>query len=357
MSIIKDAVQGYTEYVKEVEELNDINVQPKYNDVPFDTAYTVVEGVKEKRKVGFMDRMAKATIKDTGCAEPTNNYDVADSEKEWNPQRLEFATKMCYANFEATFLRRKLGNGKNANDLTQSDVIDFVINDIISEGLYEDRKRIAEFADTAIVSGSLTNGASDVPNYDQIDAIWKQIFAEVNGGSATSTALAAANAEATTAAQLTALKSGDANGAISNAVFTGLAEEADSRIFNGNEMFMVSRSVLMNYKRYLRSFGTEIANQVVIDGRPFYSFDGIPIVEMKDWDRNIKADFETSGALDLPHRAILTTKDQLQIATDSISAIDDVELWYDGKTKDITIRVQYLMDALIMRPELIAAAY
>ena len=357
MSIIKDAINGYTQYVQEVEDLSDINVEPSYNDVAFDAAYTVVENVKEIRKVGFMDRMHKATIKDTGCNEPTNNYEVAGSEKEWDTQRLEFATKMCYADFEATFLKRSLQNGARAADLTQTDVISFIINDIISEGLYEDRKRISEFADKLIVAGELTNGAADVPNYDQIDGLWKQILTEVNGGAPTSDALSAANALPTAAQQLAALKGDDADGSISKELFTGLTENADSRIFNNQEQFLVTRSVLNNYKRLLRKDGTEAAYMQVIDGRAQYFYDGIPIVEMKDWDRHIFADFNPAGQLTLPHRAILTTKDQLQIATDSINAIDDVEMYYDPKMKDVTIRVMYLLDALIMRDELIAAGY
>lgn len=337
----------------EIEGAGQLNIAPKHPDTAIDMAYEVVEGIKTQQKVGFVDRIEKATKIDSGCAETSNVFNPSSSEKTWNPKQLEFATTLCYKDFESTFYGYLKRNGMDVVHIEETELYTFFLS-LIQSGLYEDRLRIAEFGDTTLAAGDLTNGASDLVNYNMLDGIWKQYIGGANN--LATTAFTAANGASTAAAQMAALGAGsDANGDISYGVLSKIYDESDARIFTGTEKFFVTRSVLNNYRRYLEKLGSEQANTITVNGMNTLGFRGVPIIPMLQWDRHIK-DFSNGTVLDNPHRIALKSDGEALIGTDAVSAVDDLELWYDGKTKDITLRAMYKLDAKTRRDELISIA-
>jgi len=83
-------------------------------------------------------------------------------------------------------------------------------------------------------------------------------------------------------------------------------------------------------------------------------------VRMVDsWDRNIQADFKTGSpeTFNLPHRAVMTTTNNLLVGLDNSSSLSDSDMWY---SKDDQVwRAQYntVEDVKIGQEYLVAAAY
>src|SRR5690606_34852031 len=100
-------------------------------------------------------------------------------------------------------------------------------------------------------------------------------------------------------------------------VFTALTEgvDIDERLTgDAAGVILATRSLVMNYKAYLRNFPNIDASYNRIEGGfAEMSFGGIKIIEVSDWDRIIKNNFNNGTTLDLPHRAIYTTLENLQI--------------------------------------------
>ena len=74
-------------------------------------------------------------------------------------------------------------------------------------------------------------------------------------------------------------------------------------------------------------------------------------------DRIIRA-YENDGTVyNLPHRAILMVKSNMQIGTEDLSTLSEVDVFYDKKEKKNYVDTEYLIDAKIIEDYLIQAAY
>ena len=58
-----------------------------------------------------------------------------------------------------------------------------------------------------------------------------------------------------------------------------------------------------------------------------------------------------------PHRAIITTVENLQIGFDNENSIQDLEYEYEVKSKNVYMRSMAKIDAQISRDQLVTAAY
>lgn len=117
--------------------------------------------------------------------------------------------------------------------------------------------------------------------------------------------------------------------------------------------YIVSGSVMDAYITDLEADGTEAAHMKVIDGVRNISFRGIPVIERRDWDVHIAADFSNVR----PHRAMLVLPENLIVGTDSENDVTNAEMWYDQNTQENKFRVEYKAGTQYLHPEYITAAY
>ena len=84
---------------------------------------------------------------------------------------------------------------------------------------------------------------------------------------------------------------------------------------------------------------------------------GVTIYAFDFLDRTILADFNSGTALYRPHRAILTTKQNLQIGLDAMSSMSQWSMYYDEDDETNNIKAKYKIDAKIVVDHMIQAAY
>lgn len=180
---------------------------------------------------------------------------------------------------------------------------------------------------------------SGVPGLNMTVAV-----ANASGNLAGSVANTTANVENTT------LKSG-AGKAILKALYDKMTPELRERMSEAR--FIVTGSVMDAYITDLEADGTEAAHMKIINGVRSISYRGIQVIERRDWDVHIAADFSNVR----PHRAMLVLPENLIAGTDAENDVTNAEMWYDQNTQENKFRVEYKAGTQYLHPEFITAAY
>lgn len=157
-------------------------------------------------------------------------------------------------------------------------------------------------------------------------------------------------ANTTATVQNTTLKAA-AGKAILKGLYDKMTPELRERMMEAR--YIVTGSVMDAYITDLESDGTEAAHMKVIDGVRSISYRGIPVIERRDWDVHIAADF--AGVR--PHRAMLVLPENLIVGTDATSDVTNAEMWYDQNTQENKFRVEYKAGTQYLHPEYVTVAY
>ena len=344
-----------------VVDFSDVVMQTIYAKPELNQQLTIVPGIISKQKVGIMGRLSKITKKDAGCGLGQTSPQIPASEKEWDPVQTKIWIQQCWKDLEATFMIYWQRLGKDRPDMIGTAIADF-IKTLMVDASIEDLMRIAWFnSTTASAAGSgsgdanLTVGTS-LTDYNIIDGIWKQIFAIGAGIKITSAAggIGTANAAASFALQDSTLTTA---GVIAD--LDAMKYGADTRLRNNPAaMFWVTQSVADKVEQYLRGFtNVEGSYQTLESGVRVAKWNGIPVLPVEFWDRTIRADFSNGTKYDKPHRAILSTKENLMLGLDDSRAPDDFRLFYDEMTETNNFKGGYRVDALVLEDGMLKVAY
>lgn len=163
--------------------------------------------------------------------------------------------------------------------------------------------------------------------------------------------LAASGIANTTAnVENTTIKSG-AGKLILKAMYDKMSPELRSNM--GLARYIVTGSIMDAYITDLESDGTEAAHIKMIDGVRNVTYRGIPVIERRDWDVHINADFSNVR----PHRAMLTLPENLIVGTDAANDITNAEMWYNHDTQENGFRVEYKAGTQFLEEKYITVAY
>ena len=124
--------------------------------------------------------------------------------------------------------------------------------------------------------------------------------------------------------------------------------------------YLVTPTIYENYKSSLRNLGTGLADEMIIQGRRTLSFDGIPVVEKLDWERDLadtsnplKTLLNVSGA----HLALLTNEGNLHVGSDIALNSANMRVWYNIDEEEIRSRTRSTRGTKVLWPENISLAY
>jgi hypothetical protein len=133
---------------------------------------------------------------------------------------------------------------------------------------------------------------------------------------------------------------------------------ADPRLFDQiGVQFLVTRSLALNYLDYLETNGME--NGILpLNGQLYApnSFRGIPIVVMNEWDRLIRKYYDNGTTYDLPHRAVLTSPDNIPVGF----VEDDMmylKSWFSNDDEAAYIKIRNEFDAKLLEEYAAVVAY
>jgi hypothetical protein len=232
----------------------------------------------------------------------------------------------------------------------------------VSDALIEEAYRIIWFSDVdaadvnASPPGVLTAG-TDPLYFNKIDGMFKQLFAIVAADAARLTSgLTSRNGQASFAAQ--EFTAADTTARVVTNTLQNMRYGSDYRLrAMPNQMYVVTQSVADQYERELTEANVSFTTERLENGITVLKSGGIEVFGFQFWDRIIRT-YESDGTkYNLPHRAVLLTKENMQVGTEDVANLSEMATIYDPIKKDMHLDTAYDIDAKIIEDYLVQAAY
>jgi hypothetical protein len=343
---------------KEVMSLREAFYQAVFQNPTIDQFHTVVNGIKAKQQMLYLGQFGLMGKKQVGCEPTPTTSSVPSVEKFWDPQYVSDRISECYTDLLNSFFVWGLKNGVQKPDLTNTDFALFV-EERFSLAAYETALRLSWLgntaADTTANGGYLSNGI-DPEYFTPINGFWAQAVS-IATADTTKRVIIAKNTGTSYANQ--AFTSADIDNKVITTTFENMIYGADLRLRGAKDKIIVAtQSVVDQYARERKAVtNIELAYERTESGIDTFKIDGIDVIPFQFLDRHIRA-YENNGTkVNQPHRAIFTTKSNLQIGTEETSGLSELEPFYDKKTKQYIVDYGFNIDAKIAEDYLIMAAY
>lgn len=327
---------------------------------------TLIPKVVDGTKLGVLNGYGLMGLAAT-CDPTYGNASIETSEKEWDIADIEIAEKICYKDLEGKLVEKAFKNGTSAADLTGSDYVDLILMPYLKKAWYRTLFRMIWFADKEATNydaedaphGTLNPGVNPA-YFTPTDGLWKQIFEGVSDGTISRTAVAA-NTAATTALQ----KSGIRTAGVAEALLDNIIDDAPIRIKETpieDRVLLVSQGLYDAAMRDVKNSnkGSEMQFESWFTGIQATKWDGITLIAMPIWDELLRFennDTYHTAALNMPYRAVYTTKGNIAVGTRSETMVGDILVHFDPITKNNYIRLEDSIGSLIADDSLIHVAY
>tara|TARA_B100001094_G_scaffold332747_1_gene406237 strand:+ start:24347 stop:25381 length:1035 start_codon:yes stop_codon:yes gene_type:complete len=306
--------------------------------------FEIMTNVKSSQKLDKFSTLDKITVAEAaGFAGQTG---VTYTQRSVSVARMEAEVEQAGGAFFNTIKGELLKLGLNKDDVTGT-IIQSIIADIMLRGVKRDLERQLWFSDSS-------NAAVAYADYNSYDGIFKQLAGlpaaqklDIATGTGTNSMNAANAARDTFQAMLEAMPN------------EGMENRADL-------VFFCTRSMADNYRATLRTGNQELAYLSGVNGTPSLAYQGIPVVEMAQWDTHIAADSNVATPLVAPslntaadkfdgHICVLTVKNNIVIATD-YNAVSGADVWYNKDLKVNRFRFEYVIGTNFKNTELTVTA-
>lgn len=322
--------------------------------------HEMVSGIKAKKQIAILGIVDGLTgLGDGGCDPTVDVLDISTIQKFWNPESVSNRFAYCWTELKNTFFIWATKNGLQIADLTGTDYLNF-IEERLSAALKEEVLRVAWFSDltAANVSGAgvITNG-TNLGYFNKIDGFFKQLFTIVAADPLRKTAgLDTRNAGITYSAQ--EFDGTDTTARTVTNTLQNMRYGSDTRFRNkSNLQYVVTQSVYDQYEKELTEANVTFTTDRLENGMPVLKSASITVIAFSFWDRIIRA-FEDNGTTyNLPHRAVLLTKENMQIGTEEVGNLSEIDVFYHRKDKKNYVDTAYKIDVKIIEDEMIQAAY
>lgn len=353
MASIIDLIK-FGEASENIRTVNELVWDYLYKHPALSTILTIHDDVKVNRPVGFITGYGEVGVKDTGCNSDPQPWSIQTSQMTWTPVPIEIFFEECAAQLEETLAQFDRNTNNNRYNLEGTPYA-VVIAEVLLEAVEEFLWRATFFADTdaaATSDGGLLSNANYVPFFNMFDGLFKQMEEQITANPEQGIAIAA-NTAATKAAQkanLTPQMAYDVLSALVDEVPMEIREAGDLQI-------LVTNSVASAYKNYLSGVnGTPQQYENLVGGIDALRIDGIPVIPCRAWDRIIKKYYDNGTTYYKPHRALITTKSNLNVGFESPNSFKEVSIHYDWKSKTTGFRILDAMDAKLAVPTLFVLA-
>lgn len=331
---------------------NKVYAKPALND-----AHITVTGIQMKTQIPFYGLVGLVGKKSAGsCNVNAETKTIAASQKYWEPELINFRLTHCQEDINQLFkMWKRAESALSTWEEMDNEQVAFMADRVVDATL-ESILRISSLADESednVASGGNITDGVDTDYFTMLDGLWAQIFTAV-AATTTPRYTIAENA----AASYTAQDNLAADRAL--LVFRNLYNNIDTRArMAGGLVYQVTDSLFKNWLAYLEDKSLAFTLQRTEEGKGTdrWTYRGIPIVVRFDWDRNIRAYFDTGAKYYLPHRAILTPINNVPIGTSDESNFSDLDMFYDKTDKKHYSDVAYYIDCKMLEEYLISVAY
>ena len=247
--------------------------------------------------------------------------------------------------------------GTDIADLTSTEYMDGIVLPKLTEAVMKMLWRFSWFGDkdaTSITDGGQITDGLNIELFKTCDGFFKRLFAIGTANAGQHTTIAA-NSETSYALQKAKMKELGA----ATSVFDSMLEDADSRIFqkSGHAIF-ATKSMCDSLSRDVREkYKIIMPWEVIFDGLEVGEYDGVPIVKCSIWDRFIQAYQNNKTKLNLPHRAVLCSPDNLMYGCEGTDPMSDLDIWFERKPRKNYIYSTGKLGSMIGEDNLVQVAY
>jgi hypothetical protein len=334
----------------ELRSLNELVITAVLEAPALTDFHTIVTGIKNDKRIGIIPGTFGLIGKAAQACNPTAQcYEDTAIEKTWSPKYKEVIIDMCIDEVTNSLMRMYV-DCANPYDLTKTQIFAF-IQDLLAKDLPKMLFRSVWFDNTNAANfpvGDITPGV-DVTFFNVIDGFWTQ-FAAIYAANPLQLNALPGNTQATYALQQSVatplLMFNAINSLIDNAV-SELAAQPD-------RVLLVTRSVFDRLRRQLQALGTAFQDyKLMVNGLEFATWDGIRVVSIPLWDQIIRAYEDNGTSWNDPHRAVYTTVSNLNIGMACTSAFENVNSFYDPRTRYNRIEASDAFDAKIIDDRLL----
>jgi hypothetical protein len=324
--------------------------------------HSIANGIVAKKQIAILGRINGYLGKGSNaCGETDATNTVTNSEKFWDPATVSDRLPFCWTELKETFFVWGLKKGIEKGDLTSTDLLIY-LEELVQDAIVETAYRLAYFGDkdhatvTDSPAGVLTTG-TDLAYFNKINGFFKQLFAiAVADASRLTTGLASRNGQATYALQK--FTSTDTTNFVVTNTLQDMLYEADERLRGASDLvYIVTQSVADQYSRELTKANQAFTTERLENGITMLKSGGIEVYGFSFLDRIIKQSFDNGTKYYLPHRAILTTKSNLQVGTEEVGSLADTDVWFDKTANKTYLKFAFNIDAKVLIDHLVQVAY
>lgn len=340
---------------EEARDVSEVVFDQTYARPEITDTHAIQTGVEMDRYIPILGQYGLVGQVDPGsCAVNDETAQIPTSQKTWTPKLISFRMTHCQSDVP-TLLKfwKKARIAANTWEDVDNEMLAF-ISDRVSDAVTQSILRISDFGDTAaevVGSGGNLTAGTDKTYFNMLNGMWKQVETDQAGSALIHRYTISENGEASYTAQLALNESRALN------MFRDMYNEIDPRAFEGNLVFQVSRTLFNNWQDFMENKSQVFQLDRTEKGSTKWTYRGIPIVVRYDWDRFIRAYFDSGTVYYLPHRAILSDLNNIPIGTSDEESLSNLESFYWLKDKKHYIDVAYKLDQKILQEYPVAVAY
>ena len=308
--------------------------------------FTIVPGIKAGKQVAAMKGFEYVTVKSQGCGGEGISPTFPAFSQFWEPQLQEIKINYCYDDFMGKYTQWALNNGYDIKNLEGTE-LGLFIEDLIAEAVSIDMLRNVLMSDKDIATQDLLSDPAKVKFYNTIPKGLIPTLQYLKGKPEFAENFIALEKNTGTSAEQQTL---DKDYAVN------LYEELTDVIDFDGDTLLSSGRLAKNYTDWLKrgnGFGVESNKVDTAKGIKNPEVDGNSLKSIKNYDRWRKRDFQKGTPLTthLPHFAIYTNKDYLQVGVDDVNSLSDLRLEYiGGKEETFWIKGNYMLDFKMVNP-------
>lgn len=336
----------------EVRSLNEMVVQAVLECPELVTFHTLHTGIKNDKRIGIIPGSFGLVGKAAQSCNPTAHcYELVAPEKTWEPRYKEIIIDMCVDEVMDTLMRLAVKCGVELYDLTKTEIFTFLL-DIITKDIKNMIFRTAWFDDQNAANvnagGVITDGV-DTGYFNVINGFFQQLGVIYAANTSKITAMPG-NTQASYELQLSVATPALTAQAVNTVIDAAIPELT----MQPDRILLVTRSVFQRLYRFLQGLGTVFQDyKLMIDGIEFAKWDGIEMYSLPCWDQIIQA-YENNGVVwNNPHRVVYTTKSNLNIGMACTSLFDNINAFYDQRSRYNRIEAVDAFDAKIFDDRLV----
>lgn len=326
----------------------------------FANHHMIVPGIEYDKEIGFVGELGAIGIAAQGCSPTrTTAYDLTPTKKKWEPKAWEALIQMCESDMEGTLALYSAKKGPERFDITDTDVMQLYVEKV-GEALQKMLWRLAWLGDTAAANvgaspaGNITAGVS-TGLFTLMNGFWKQAAAIVSTTPARKTTVAG-NSEATYAAQLSVLTPTLAIAVLADMTWN-CHPALKQKLYSKNYLAYCTRSIWEKAVQYYQGIGIPPMFELLQNGVQALNVNGVLWQPIDIWDEQIRAFEDTTAKWNNPHRAVLTTSENLAVGFPSVGPIETLRIFHDNMTRTSNIEAGDKMAPLILQDHMTQWAY